>query len=180
VWHFSGVPGMNQNNPFKKTENGDENGAENGQNADDRRSGPDGGTNGDVSELNREIRNLRDEVKRLREVSEPEPPDADFDCKNGECDGFAIKEVDAGDVTTTKPFMRDARPTALECPRCGEEMSPEEFVPVEEQETTFGMEPFQPNPKAAGRGFVSRLEEEGREDVLKEAEKSGKKRNGGD
>jgi hypothetical protein len=160
---------MSQRNPFKTSE-GEENSTETDQNPE--QSG-DGEPNQEVTELKEEVRGLREETKRLRQQMEPEPPEPDYECEGEDCEGFAVEEVEPEQVTTQSGTIgSSSRPETVECPRCEEEMSPEEFVPKEEQRSVFGTKPLASNAGAAGRGLEQRFEEEGRERVLKEAEES--------
>lgn len=161
---------MSQRNPFKTSE-GEENSTETDQNPEQSGGGAD--PDQEVTELKEEVRGLREETKRLREQMEPEPPDPDYECEGEDCEGFAVEEVEPEHVTTQSGAIASStRPEAVECPRCEEEMSPEEFVPKEEQRSVFGTKPLVSNAGAAGRGLEQRFEEEGREDVLKDAGES--------
>lgn len=120
--------------------------------------------------MKRELRELRDEVKELRGAMEPEPPEPEYECSGGECEGFALEEVGAEEVTTKSSLLGNStRPERVGCPRCGEEMSVEEFVPKEEQQTRGGTKPLVSNRSSAERGLEQRFEEEGRKNVLRRA-----------
>lgn len=161
---------MSKSNPFTTAEDGEESSTESNQ--ESSQSGEEEAADTEIAELKKEIQELRGEVKELHDETEPEPPEPEYECDGEECDGFAVEEVEAEHVTTRSPMFKSSKmPETVECPRCGEEMSPDAFVPKEEQQTRFGGKPLQSNSKAAGRTLEQRFEEEGREAVLERAGK---------
>lgn len=161
---------MSDGNPFKTAKQDEQKSTKTAKDAS--QSGQKETGSEQVSELKDELRELRGEVKELRGVMEPEPPEPDFECAGGECDGFAVGEVEPEHVTThSSMFKSSTRPKTVECPRCNEEMPSDALVPKEEQQTSFGGKPLKSNAKAAGRTLEQRFKEEGREDVLESAGK---------
>ena len=126
----------------------------------------------EVADLKDEIRGLRSEVRKLHGEEEPEEedrPEPDFECSGEECDGWAVEEIELEHVTTKKKLIGSStRPVAVECPRCGEEMEAQEFVPEGERKSSVGEFVGQQAP--AGRALRDRFEEADRREVLEEAE----------
>jgi hypothetical protein len=170
---------MSERNPFTKADDEERNDHDGGQQWEAPQREPHPAESGegfehdrgeDVSELKDEIRDLREEVEKLHGEEEDEPPEPDFECTGDGCDGFAVEEAEAEHVTTKKSLLgENTRPVEVECPRCGEEMEVQQFVPKEEQVSSAGDTPLIANQSAAGRAVRERFQEEDREEVLEEA-----------
>jgi hypothetical protein len=157
---------MSTNNPFRAAEGDEQESSEVAE-----QSSEEGENNGLSPEGRRRISELEDEVGRLEERLESEErPEPEYECRGGDCDGFATEEIESEHLRTDPRRISWDRPVLVDCPRCGETAEVKEVVPKEEQKAMAGMKPLKSNNEAAGRTLKVRLREQDREGVLEEAE----------
>lgn len=164
---------MSSNNPLKTVESSEK------QSEKPSEESPEPGRRVDparVEELENQVSELEEQLAGVEGEgggTEEEKPEPDYECSGGDCEGFAVEEIEPEHVTTQKNLVSsNDLPKRLKCPNCGEDASVKRVVPKEEQKTPGGGDssPIMPSVVCAGRKVRKDFQEAGQEDVLKEAD----------
>lgn len=119
-----------------------------------------------VEELEDQVSELEEQLAGVEgEDTEEEKPEPDYACSGEDCEGFAVEETEPQHVDSEETLMHGPVVHEVECPRCGEAVSPED-IEVEEGAAEVGFLRRDRTGKAVKQDMAGMLSQRGRRDLL--------------